>query len=137
MAETSKIHLSRLWVMNWETREVRAYEDGKTLRMQPVTREVEGGNPLRKTTEHFTYAVLHGLPPLPRAWFSVAIFGQDYAVPRRPWFAVPKLDLNIEPKEWRTVGSKLDGSHLYYGVDGPPDAALIPMADQWKENNDG
>lgn len=131
----AEIRLSRLWIMDWPTREVRMYEDGDSLTMQAVTREVKSENPFRETDEHFAYAVILGVPPLPRAWYSVALFGQDYEDPHRPWFAAPKVELNIEPKQWRTVGAKIDGAHLYYGVDDPPDAGRIPLADRWKKED--
>jgi len=132
--EPTEIPLTRLWIMDWVTREVRMYkEDGGTLLMLPVFREVKGRSPFRSVEEHFAYAALFNLPALPVDWLSISIFGlyPETEEEERPWIAFPKVDLNIDPREWRTVGSKADGSHLFAGVEAP-DTALIPMADRWE-----
>lgn len=130
-----EIRLSRLWIMDWATREIREYEGGKPLMAQTAVREVEDPSPFRATMEVFTYVALHNVPPLPREWISLALFGQDYENEQRPWFAAPKVDLHIDPKEWRTSRSMTDGTHFYFGVGAtpPPANALIPLANQWKE----
>lgn len=129
-----EIRLSRLWIMDWATREVREYEGGKPLVLQTAVREVEDPGPFRLKTEGLAYVALRNVPPLPREWISLALFGQDYENEQRPWFATPKVDLHIDPKEWRTSPSMTDGNHLYFGVDvAPPASALIPLANQWKE----
>ena len=129
-----EIRLSRLWVMDWATREIREYEGGKPLVLQAAVREVDDSGPFRLKTDSLAYIALHNVPPLPREWISLALFGQDYEHEHRLWFAAPKVDLHIDPKEWRTTGSKTDGSHFYFGAKAaPPASALIPLADRWSE----
>ena len=129
-----EIRLSRLWIMDWATREIREYEDGKPLKVQAAVREVSDPSPFRLKSEGLAYVALYNMPPLPQEWISLAIFGQDYENEHRPWLAAPKVDLHLDPKEWRTSPSMLDGSHFYFGVDvAPPSSALIPLADQWRE----
>lgn len=133
LRKPQEIHISRLWIMGWATRETREYEGGKPLLMQAAVREVLDPGPFRLKTQALAYVALYNVPPLPREWRSLALFGQDYENEHRPWFATPKVDLNIDPKEWRTSPSAIDGSHFYFGVDNPPPAsALIPLASQWK-----
>lgn len=134
LRKPQEIQVSRLWIMDWATRETREYEGGRPLVAQAATREVEDPSPFRLRMDVIAYIALYNMPPLPREWISLAIFGQDYENEHRPWFAAPKVDLNIDPKEWRTSPSMRDGSHFYLGADlAPPANMLIPLADNWKE----
>lgn len=129
-----QIRASRLWIMDWATRQVREYKDGFPLKVQAAIREVPDPGPFRVTADGLAFVALYDVPALPREWISLAIFGQDYENEHRPWFATPKVDLHIDPKEWRTSPSAMDGSHFYLGAGGgAPAGMLIPLADRWKE----
>jgi hypothetical protein len=120
--------------MDWLTRTVREYEDGRSLLVLPITREVRGIgiSPFKEYEEQFAYAVLYRVPALPADWLSISLFGLYPETEKdRPWVSFPKVDLNIHPREWRTVGSKADGSHVFYGIVAPPDDR-IPLADRWE-----